>query len=241
MRVAVLSDIHGFSNALDTVLSDLDATGPYDAIVVAGDLCELGPDPVGVLETLQARGLTAIQGNTDRDIVEAFAGAFESEELDYAVRELGSDGVSILSRLPFSHRITPPGGTSPVDDMLIVHANPQNLEDPMKPDMTDAELQSVIGDTEAAAIVFGHFHVCYQRSINDLLLVDVSAVGNPKDGDLRCKYGVLSWDRASNRWSAELRRLVYPLEETEAQMRASGMPNAEKAIRKLRRATYRYR
>ena len=35
MRVAVLSDIHGFDLAVETVLADLDATGPYDAVVIA--------------------------------------------------------------------------------------------------------------------------------------------------------------------------------------------------------------
>ena len=71
------------------------------------------------------------------------------------------------------------------------------------------------------------------------LLVDVSAVGNPKDRDLRCKYGILTWNGAGPGWSAEIRRLEYPIAETRAQMRESGMPGAEKAIAKLERASYR--
>ncbi|MEA2594744.1 MAG: hypothetical protein QOF01_1213, partial [Thermomicrobiales bacterium] len=45
MRVAVMSDIHGFSLALETVLADIDLQGPFDEVVVAGDLCEVGPAP----------------------------------------------------------------------------------------------------------------------------------------------------------------------------------------------------
>ncbi len=45
MRVAVMSDIHGFNLALETVLADLDAQGPFDEVIVAGDLCEVGPGP----------------------------------------------------------------------------------------------------------------------------------------------------------------------------------------------------
>jgi hypothetical protein len=71
-----------------------------------------------------------------------------------------------------------------------------------------------------------------------MTLVDVSAVGNPKDGDLRSKWGVLQWDEAAMRWSAELRYVDYALDETEAQIRASGLPNPEGAIRKLRKASY---
>jgi hypothetical protein len=49
MRVAVMSDIHGFNFALETVLADLDQQGPFDEVVVAGDLCEVGPAPADVL------------------------------------------------------------------------------------------------------------------------------------------------------------------------------------------------
>ena len=68
MRVAVLSDIHGFDLAFETVLADLDATGPYDAVVIAGDLCEIGPRPDRVIELIRERGYAAVQGNTDADI-----------------------------------------------------------------------------------------------------------------------------------------------------------------------------
>jgi hypothetical protein len=49
---------------------------------------------------------------------------------------------------------------------------------------------------------------------------------------------VLTWDEASRSWSAEIRKLPYPLEETKAEMRASGMPDWDKAYKKLKRATY---
>ena len=71
MRIAVMSDIHGFSIALEHVLAEIDRTGPFDEIVVAGDLCEVGPGPEEVLSILQSRAVTVIQGNTDFDIVEA--------------------------------------------------------------------------------------------------------------------------------------------------------------------------
>jgi 3',5'-cyclic AMP phosphodiesterase CpdA len=71
MRVAVLSDIHGFSFAFQTVLDDLEAQGPFEEVVVAGDLCEVGPAPADVLAMLQARPFMVLTGNTDADIVEA--------------------------------------------------------------------------------------------------------------------------------------------------------------------------
>lgn len=238
MRVAVLSDIHGFSLALERVLAHIDANGPWDRIVVAGDLCEVGPTPAEVLDILTGREIVVIQGNTDVDIVEAASSGERHGSLAYARDQIGRAGVDYLARLPFSHRITPPGAESPAHDLLVVHANPHNLLDPMEPEASDRELRERIGDETARAIAFGHYHVCFIRRVDETLLVDVSAVGNPKDGDLRCKYGVLTWDGAEKRWSAELVKLPYPLEETREQIMGSDLPNPDKVFKKLKRASY---
>jgi predicted phosphodiesterase len=239
MRVAVMSDVHGFSLALDAVLADVADRGPFDGVAVAGDLCEVGPDPAGVLARVRPSGFVVVQGNTDRDLALAAAGAFSSPELDFALAQIGADGAAWLGSLPRLHRFTPPGGASPGDDLLVCHANPHDLERKLAPEMDDDEVRETIGGVEAAAIAFGHHHVAHVRRVDGRLLADVSAVGNPKDGDLRSAWGILSWDAADRRWSAEIVRVPYPLDATEAQMRASGMPEPERAIRKLRRASYR--
>lgn len=238
MRVAVMSDIHGFDLALETVLADLDAQGPFDEVIVAGDLCEEGPAPDEVLALLQERSLTVLTGNTDRDLVAvAREGGGRGRE-HFPIARIGPEGVAYLAELPFSRRITPPGGTSPDDDLLVVHANPHNLDDKLDETMSDRELGEVLGDTRAAVVAFGHHHVTFTRRVGDLLLVDVSAVGNPKDGDLRCKYGILTWDEEARAWSVELRKLDYPLDATAAQILGSDLPNPEKTLRKLKKASY---
>jgi len=238
MRIAVMSDVHGFSLALRTVLADvaaMAARAPIAEIVVAGDLCEVGPDPAGVLDLLRAGSATVLLGNTDRDLVEAARPGGASPGLAYALGEIGAGGVAYLASLPFCRRITPPGGRSPDDDLLVVHANPHNLEDRIDPAASDRALREVLGDTRAAAIAFGHLHIAYTRRLDDTLLVDVSAVGNPKDGDLRAKWSLLTWDGG---WAVEQRALPYPLAETAAQIRASGLPDREKTLRKLEKALY---
>jgi len=223
----------------ERVASALELEGTESQVdVVAGDLLEIGPDPAGVLRTLRSRPLTVLTGNTDRDIVEAAADDDPDEELAFALRQIGRDGVDYLARLPFSRRITPPGGTSPADDLLAVHANPHDLERKLDPEMSNRELQEVLGDVRAAVIAFGHHHVAFQRQVDDRLLIDVSAVGNPKDRDLRCRYGVLTWDAAARRWQAEHRYVDYPVAETTDQILVSGLPNPDKTLRKLLKASY---
>ena len=65
MRVAILSDIHGNAVALDAVLADLASRGPFDQIVVAGDLVWSGPRPREVVDRVQALRAAVIRGNTD--------------------------------------------------------------------------------------------------------------------------------------------------------------------------------
>ena len=49
MRLAVFSDVHGNSIALDAVLADIERRGGGDGYVAAGDLAATGPDPLGAL------------------------------------------------------------------------------------------------------------------------------------------------------------------------------------------------
>lgn len=238
MRIAVMSDIHGFNLALDVVRADLAEQGPFDQVIVAGDLAMVGPEPQTVIDTIQSEGWIVIQGNTDHELVEAAEWATGLDELGYWVENITPAGMDFLASLPFSHRILPPGGTGPEHELLVVHANPQDLETVLDPELTDRQLREIIGDEKAGTIVFGHIHVTYIRHVGPTTLVDVSAVGNSKDGDLRVKYGILTWDEATLKWSVEIRRLEYPLEATEAQIRASSIPKPEKVIKKLRKASY---
>ena len=235
MKVAVLSDVHGFSIALDRVLADIATEPDIDLVIVAGDLCEGGPDPLGALTLLRESGAILLQGNTDRDLGES---SRNSKHFRFAESILGDENLEFLGSLPFSHRVTPPGGTSPDDDLLVVHANPQNLDRAIAPFTSVRQVNELIGETRAAVIAFGHIHIAYIRRLDRMTLIDVSAVGNPKDGDLRCKWGLITWDETISSWSVEHRFVTYPLAETIDQFNASDYPKAESAIAKLIEATY---
>lgn len=235
MKIAVLSDIHGFSLAFDRVLEDIRTVPGIDQIVIAGDLCEGGPDPAGVLDRIAALDAVVLQGNTDRDIANMDR---LSDAARFTMDQVGDDGLKYLRNLRFSWRISPPGIDDPAQELLVVHANPIDQDRHIPPDAGQQELQELIGDTQASVIAFGHLHVAYIRELPNMTLLDVSAVGNPKDGDLRSKWGLVEWSDNASAWSATLRYVDYPREETEEQIRASGMPNPEKQIRKLRKASY---
>lgn len=238
MRVAVLSDIHGNLLALEAVLADLEAAGGADAVVIAGDLCLDGPRPRETLERLRALGYPLVQGNTDRDLALSPSETAESEQaelLDWTRQRLGEESVTFLRTLPFAHRVPDPTGEGVV---LVVHANPKNLDDPLRPFASEAQIAPLLDALapEVTTVVFGHLHLPFVREVGRVLLADISSVGLPKDGDRRAGYGVLTWNGAG--WSVEQRRVEYAVEEVVAQLREADPPGVEDLIKMVLRARY---
>ncbi|HET9015081.1 MAG TPA: metallophosphoesterase, partial [Thermomicrobiaceae bacterium] len=133
--VAVISDVHGNLPALEAVLAELDATGPYDEIVMAGDFAFGGPFPAECVELIRRRGFRAVRGNTDEFIVElATAGrrpAYGAEDhqrhgaaqqlIDrWVVERLTPEQVDYLAELPLQVDVPDTRGEA----MAVVHATP---------------------------------------------------------------------------------------------------------------------
>jgi predicted phosphodiesterase len=240
MRIALLSDIHGNLTALEAVLADMRSQGPFDQVVVAGDLVWAGPRPAEVVDAVQALHATVIQGNTDaifqRVTGDAPPGKREDRfvpHLEWMQTKLGPERAAYLAELPFSHRIEP----MPDQALLVVHANPHDQERAILPGMNQAQLDELLAETGAwAALAFGHLHVPYTARWRDHLLVDVASAGLPMDGDRRAAYAILTWDAAG--WRAEHRRVFYNLPVVANEMRTGGMPRGKHFAERLMSATY---
>ena len=236
MRIAIISDIHGNQVALNAVLEDLASQSSVDHLVVAGDLCLNGPCPREVLEIVQGLHCPVIQGNVDAEVVTAApsAGAKKRSTAAWTREQIGPAGIQYLASLPLSHRISNLDGS----DLLVVHANPLNLEDAIFPNASDSTLENLLGGLEPTigALAFGHLHIAYTRRWRHLLLVDVGSCGLPRDDDHRASYAIINWQE--NAWEAEIHRVVYDVQAVVKQIKASGMPNPEKRVKVLLEARY---
>lgn len=236
MRVAVISDIHGNQIALEAVLQDLAQQPAVDHLVIAGDLCLNGPCPREVLEIIQGLHCPVIQGNVDVEVINSAVDKSEKKRntAAWTREQIGQEGIAYLAALPLSHRIANANGS----DLLIVHANPHNLEDAIFPNAPDSTLEHLLGNLEPTigALAFGHLHIAYTRRWRHLLLADVASCGLPRDEDLRAAYGILSWQDRS--WEAEIRRVSYDVKAVVKQIKLCGIPNAEKRVRTLLEARY---
>ncbi len=232
MRLAIYSDVHGNLTALQTVLADIKKQAP-DLIAFAGDLCFLGAHPRACLELAREETDIFVYGNTDAFIhtplqmPDEVSGEERQEwENHYALvrwnqEQLGAENLAWLERLPFSHRISPTAVST--DDLLIVHANPLDVNRAIMPTnefqqevlgkidwpQSDEELRPLLETTTAGIIAFGHIHIPNVRQWGDTILANISSVNLPSDGDNRAKYGLLTWTREG--WTVEKRLVAYNL------------------------------
>ncbi len=245
--VAIISDIHGNAAALDAVLADLDGQR-FDAMVVAGDLALFGPRPREALERVRDLGAPTIYGNTDLPLLPDAPPippmlAAGTPTIAWTREQIGHADAAWLAGLPFSHRVTPPGGTSPADDLLVVHATPTDVEAILileanpgagwEPTPEPAAL-ALLGDAEANLIVYGHIHYASAGVVGGRRLTSVGAVSSSFDGDPRAAYALASWDGRA--WNVDHRRVAYDHEQVAADMVRVGMPHAEGFARRLRAA-----
>ncbi len=215
MRIAILSDIHGNSIALDAVLADMPSQGEVDAIWVLGDLVAIGHDPVGVLERLaKLPNAIFIRGNTDRYVTTGdrpYPTLEDARADPRLVARFGRVGQGFawtqgtvtaagrfewLSGLPLEHRLTLPDGAR----LLGVHASPGRDDGSgFHPGLNDGHMRSLVSGCGADLVCVGHTHIVLDVRVGGVRVINPGSVSNPFPPDLRAKYAVLEADTKSYR------------------------------------------
>ncbi len=234
MRLAILSDIHGNSVALDACLADLQTQGGADTIVVAGDLCMDGPRPKKIIDRIIEIEALSVRGNTDRYLCQAkdeLVG-LEQEQMLWTRAALGEKRLRWLSELPSELRFG-----DPENQLLVVHANPTNDDEHLWPDASDELLERLLGNEQARVIAFGHVHLPYVRLWRGRLLVNVASAGLPKDGDPRASYALLTLRTGG--WQVKHRRVPFDTKRVAKQLIDCGIPGADDLIATFRRHRYK--
>lgn len=248
MRILLFSDIHGNAAALEAMLADSVRHGPYDLTLCLGDLVWAGPRPAEVLARLrelchddpsgQAGPAVCIYGNCDRILLDENArppakdGQRVARHREWMLSHLSEGDLAFLRRLPFDHRVTP----LPGHELLAVHANPANVDDPIRPELSENELAALLGPAEFQTLAFGHVHIPSVRLWRGRLLVNVASVGLSMDGDPRAAYSVLTW--AGGGWQVAQYRVEYDVQRVARDMRRGGLPRGGHFAARLLAARY---
>lgn len=248
MRIAIFSDVHGNSIALDAVLTDIAVNGGANASVFLGDYAAIGHDPAGVLERIsQLPNAAFVRGNTDRYLATSTTPPPSVEEakkdpgLIPVLAEVArcfawaqgvvtaSGWLGWLSELPIEHRFALPDGTR----VLAVHASPGKDDGKgMWPSMDNATLQRRYGACHADLIFVGHVHWAQDRQLDGVRVINVGAVANPLAPRLHASYVILTAGPSGHR--VEFRRVDYDREKVIAAVRRVRHPAASFIIKHLR-------
>jgi predicted phosphodiesterase len=212
MRIVVLSDIHSNRTALQTVLATVDALTP-DAVVVAGDIINRGPQPRICLEAVLDRrdrdGWHVLKGNhedyvllVDRAPVTADHYAHELFAHTRWTRDRVSDLLPRVRELPDQLSLTGPDGS----EVRFLHASMQGNRSGLYEDMEDEVIAALVAPAPPVTVV-GHTHVPFVREVKGALVINAGAAGLPFDGDPRAALAVLDWQ--AGRWQARIVRIAY--------------------------------
>jgi putative phosphoesterase len=171
--IATLYDIHGNLPALEAVLAEI----PDDAtILVGGDVCAGGDHPAETLERLRALGdrVLWVRGNADRELTPGEKGLAPPGMLDATRAQLSEEQIAFLHDLP---------ATTQIGGVLYCHASPRNDVD-IFTERTPAErIAFLFEDVDADAVVCGHTHMQFERTIAGKRVINSGSVGRPYEDE----------------------------------------------------------
>ncbi len=223
MRIALISDVHGNSIALDAVLADIETQGGVDTYWLLGDFSAMGPDPVGVLERVtKLPNAVFTRGNHDRYTVTGELPGPSNEAaqahpkllpfvLAMATNLAWTQGLILASgwwdwfeKLPLETRLTLPDGTR----VLGVHSAPGMDDGPgIIPLLSDDELGALLKPAGADLVIVGHTHVPLDRSVEGTRVFNLGSVSNPLRERLEASYAIL--EAGDTSYSLQLRYVDY--------------------------------
>jgi predicted phosphodiesterase len=231
MRIAVISDIHSNLHALEAVLTDIEAEAP-DEIWCLGDVVGYGPRPNECADIVRERAAVVLVGNHDLAAIGKLDtgdfGPLAAESAHWTERALGEEQAAWLRTLE-------PAATREGLELYHGSARDPIWEYVLTEDVALENLQL----TTAPIVLVGHSHLALalswdgQRLDGGLArggaeldttkarwLINPGSVGQPRDSDARAAWLLI--DKAIGR--AAFRRVPYPIDQTQAEMRAAGLP-----------------
>ncbi|MEX2464911.1 MAG: metallophosphoesterase family protein [Gaiellaceae bacterium] len=234
MRIAVFSDVHGNLHALEAVLKSVDAESP-DEVWCLGDVVGYGPRPNRCCALVAERADLCLVGNHDLGVL----GRLDLDEFAGDAAESARWTASVLedSSRTFLEPLSPSGSR---DGVGLYHASPRDpiWEYVLTPQVVVASLY----EAEEPIVLVGHSHVALAFGLDESLLtgglapdgtefalaegtrtlLNPGSVGQPRDSDRRAAWMLLDLDTRT----ASFRRVAYPVERTQAEIRERGLPEA---------------
>lgn len=219
LRIVVISDIHSNLDALEAVVANLPK---YDELFCLGDMVGYGPQPNEVLEKLRLLGpAVVLMGNHDYAVVTGNTEGFAShatKAVEWTRKKINRQNLDYLATLQPSGRLDK-GGVS----LGLFHGSPQDpLSEYIFPGIPRASARKLIEKGGAKIMLLGHTHMPMLYSFEGEMLGNPGSVGQPRDGDPRCSFAILTI--SDGRFSFDIKRVEYDAGPVAEKIIEAGLP-----------------
>lgn len=247
MKIAVISDIHGNMQALESVLDDIKKEN-CDKIFCLGDLAMAGPQPDKTIdkvkELAKSQDFELIQGNTDEYLGEnsetvagnikkanpVMGAAYEAD-----LKVIKPENLEFLKNLPPQKEIEIKGVK-----ILLVHGSPRANNENIFPGMPVEKVEETIKNTDAQIIFCGHTHQpCGYQTNTKQTVVNAGSVGRPLSEVPKACYALLEVDDTGS-FYVEHRNVRYDKETAAKILAERDFEGAGKLAAMLLSASERY-
>ena len=229
MKYAIIADIHANLEALEAVLADAKAQR-CTHYACLGDVVGYNANPKECLDIIREMGMPCVKGNHDdycstNEELDGF-NPYAREAVNWTRHQLTEEDRQWLWDLKYLRLVA---------NFSIVHAT---LDGPQRWGYVFDKLAAAASFTyqNTAVCFFGHTHVP-MAFIRDSVVrggtyskfkiepgrkyfINVGSVGQSRDGVPKATYAIYDIDEGS----IELRRLDYNMAQTQAKIRAAGLP-----------------
>lgn len=235
MKIAVISDIHGNMEALDSVLEDIKSEN-CEKVFCLGDLALAGPEPTLVIKKIKSllneMDFTLIQGNTDEKLAR-----FSQEFLDnlktinpvmanaylYDFNDISDENKEFLFNIEKTKEIV----ISNIK-ILLVHGSPRSNDENISPDLPVKKIEEMLKGATADLIFCGHTHIpCGYQTNTNQTVVNVGSVGRPFSDEPKSCYVLLEIDEEKSNFMVRHKFVSYDYKTAAQKMRTRAFEGSD--------------
>jgi predicted phosphodiesterase len=247
MQIAMISDIHGESFLLESVLKDIKRQG-IDRVVCLGDAVQAGSHPRETVAKLRELGCPVIMGNADYWLLtgnETKVGEKVSEKQreirEWSLEQLSKDDLDYIRSLEPTIEVPLEKGKK----LLCFHGSPASFNDIIIPSTKDEDVRKFFEGYQATFFAGGHTHTQQVRQLGSSWYI------NPGSVSFAYNWGFSNFDTGQvvlDPWSdycaitseADLlgvafRHVPYDMEKLTGMIRSTGRPYADEVTSMYRR------